>query len=99
MQDIETAKSQLNHFLEQSAAQINSLNLLTKEKDWKEAHRIAHSIKGSSRTLSGMELGNTAAILEAAYKQVDNTKIEATLPKLTEVFNSYKKAAEEFIQS
>jgi len=99
MQNIDSAKTLLTRFLERSAEQINALPGLVKEENWEEAYRFAHSIKGSSRNLSGMELGDIAAALESAYKEKDMQKIEASLPILHEKFERFKSAAEDFIKS
>ncbi|MCL1928926.1 MAG: ATP-binding protein [Treponema sp.] len=99
MNNAESAKTLLSHYLERSAEQLKNLPVLTKEKNWEEAHRSAHSIKGSARTLSGMELGNAAAVMETAYKQVDINIIESSMPVLYEAFKRFKNAAEEFLQA
>jgi HPt (histidine-containing phosphotransfer) domain-containing protein len=99
MNDEESAKTLLGRFLERSNEQLEMLPILTKKENWEEAHRIAHTIKGSSKTLSGMELGNAAEKLEKAYKSVDMKEIEAALPYLIETYNHFKDAAENFIQS
>ena len=99
MQNTESAKTLLAHFLVRSAEQIESLPALAEEKNWEEAHRVAHSLKGSAKNLSGLELGNIAAIMENACKQIDIKIIESSMPALREAFCRYKEAAEEFIQS
>ena len=99
MQNKESAKSLLVHFLEHSREQIKSLPVLAEEKNWEEAHRIAHSLKGSAKNLSGMELGNIAAIMEDAYKQIDIKTIESSMPVLLEAFSRYENAAGEFLRS
>ncbi|MCL1813789.1 MAG: ATP-binding protein [Treponema sp.] len=97
MHNAESAKTLLAHYIERSAEQLKNLPILTKEKNWEEAHRSVHSIKGSARTLSGMELGNAAAVMETAYKQVDINTIESSMPALCEAFEHFKSAAEEFL--
>jgi CheY-like chemotaxis protein len=99
MQSAETAKSLLSHYLERSTEQLEALPALTKEKNWEEAHRFVHSIKGSARTLSGMELGNAAAVMEIAYKYIDLPKIESSMPALYEAFERFKIAAGDFLQT
>ena len=99
MQSSDSAKTLLAHYLERSEEQLKNLPALTKEKNWEEAHRSVHSIKGSARTLSGMELGNAAAVMEMAYKQVDIPKIESSMPALYEAFERFKNAAEVFLKT
>ena len=99
MQNTESAKTLLAHFLERSAEQIKMLPELSKEGNREEAYRCIHTIKGTSRTLSGMELGNAAAALEKAFKQGDMRAIEGYMPLLQEAFDHFKNAAVEFIQS
>ena len=99
MQNEEGAKSLLVLFLKRSNEQLKTLPGLTKKKEWKEAHRFVHSIKGSARTLSGMELGNAAAVMEKAFKQIDLQKIESSMPILYKAFQRFQSAAEEYLQS
>ena len=99
MQNTESAKTLLTHYLERSSEQLKNLPGLTKEKNWEEAHRSVHTIKGSARTLSGMELGNAAAVMENAYKKVDLNRINASMPALYEAFERFKNAAEQFLQT
>jgi len=37
--------------------------------DWTRAHRLAHTLKGTSRTLGAAALGDLAAALEAAARE------------------------------
>lgn len=97
------AKALLAHFLERCTLQVEALAVYAEDRNWTEAFRITHSIKGSARMLSGAELGNRAALLEKACQQVgtstDAAAIENLLPVLVESFTRFKNAAEEFIQS
>ena len=104
MQSEDSAKTLLSHYLERSSRQLNDLPVLIKEENWTEAHRLVHSIKGSARTLSGMELGNAAFVLEKAFKEtdlqkIDLQKIESSMPALTEAYERFKSAAEEFLRT
>ena len=98
MDESETAKSLLSQFLERSSRQLNALPDLVKEKNWEEARRIAHTIKGTAKTLSGMELGNAAAVLEKAYLNIDTKKMEADLSVVAKAFERFKSASKEFLQ-
>ncbi|MDR0600645.1 MAG: response regulator [Treponema sp.] len=97
MNNEESAKSLLFRFLQRSAEQLESLPGLLGEENWEEAHRIAHTIKGSAMTLSGMDLGAAAARLEKAYKKQNREEIAAALPPVMEAFRRFKTAAEEYI--
>jgi CheY-like chemotaxis protein/HPt (histidine-containing phosphotransfer) domain-containing protein len=49
---------------------------------WADATRMAHSIKGVSRTLGAHNLGELAADLEAASRDQDLAPVEASLARL-----------------
>ncbi|MDR0448179.1 MAG: response regulator [Treponema sp.] len=99
MNDGESAKALLVRFLDRITGQLGILPALMEKKDWAEAYRIAHTIKGTAMTFSGMELGNAAARLERAYKLVDLKEMESALPHLMETYKNFKNAADEFLQS
>ncbi|MCL1815110.1 MAG: ATP-binding protein [Treponema sp.] len=99
MQEAENAKTLMSQFLKRTGEQLEILPVLTKEKNWEEAFRIVHMIKGAAKTLSGMELGDAAARLEKAYKQIDMQEIEAALPTLLEAYQCFTSAAKEFLES
>jgi signal transduction histidine kinase/CheY-like chemotaxis protein len=99
MNDEENVKPLLKHFIERTAGQIDSLPCLVQEEKWEEARRIAHTIKGSSMTMSGMELGKAAARLEKAYKQIDVQEMEAGFGSLKEAFERFRLASEVYLQS
>jgi signal transduction histidine kinase/DNA-binding response OmpR family regulator/HPt (histidine-containing phosphotransfer) domain-containing protein len=97
LDETETVKSLLRRFLERTAGQIDGLSGLAEGGDWQEGRRIAHTIRGSALTLSGQELGRTAARLEQAYKTMNRDEIDAGLPSLGEAFIRFKAAAETFM--
>ena len=98
LDDRESAKALLIHFIERSSEQLDTLPGLMEKKNWEEARRSVHTINGTAKTLSGMELGSAAAVLEKACKQINIQEMETALPVLTEAFMRFKSAAEEFIQ-
>jgi CheY-like chemotaxis protein len=97
MDNTETAKSLLGHFVQRSAEQIDSLPALAEAENWQEARRIAHTIKGSSLTLSGKELGKCAGRLELAYKNIDHPEMEAAIGPFKEAFARFKNAVEAYL--
>ncbi|MDR2049725.1 MAG: response regulator [Treponema sp.] len=95
--DRETSRSLLKKFLERSEEQIGLLEDLEKAGDWEEARRIAHTVKGSSLTLSGKELGAAAGRLEKAYKNADAAEVQSAYEPFIQAFGRFKTAAEGFL--
>jgi signal transduction histidine kinase/response regulator RpfG family c-di-GMP phosphodiesterase/HPt (histidine-containing phosphotransfer) domain-containing protein len=97
LEDTEAIKPLLDHFLTRTEIQINELPILAEQENWGEARRIAHTIKGSALTLSGLELGQAAARLEQAYKTINRDEIQAGLPPLREAFTRFRTEGKKFI--
>jgi CheY-like chemotaxis protein/HPt (histidine-containing phosphotransfer) domain-containing protein len=97
LEDGETARSLLKKFLEHSEAQIGLLKSLEEAGTWEEARRIAHTVKGSSLTLSGKELGAAAARLETAYRNAATAEIESAYEPFIAAFGRFKAAAEAYL--
>jgi signal transduction histidine kinase/DNA-binding response OmpR family regulator/HPt (histidine-containing phosphotransfer) domain-containing protein len=95
----ETAKSLLGQFLERTEGQINALPGLVEKGDWETARREAHTIKGSSFTLCGRELGRTAEKLELACKNADGPGAEAACVPLTLAFRRFRDAANAYLEA
>ena len=89
----------LSRFIERTQAQFQEMPELEKAGDWENARRLAHMIKGAALTMGGKELGNAAARLEKAYKNIDENEIKAAFAPAHEAFNSFKKEAESFLLS
>jgi signal transduction histidine kinase/CheY-like chemotaxis protein len=107
MGDRKIAASLLKKFIETSAARIDALPGLEQAENWEEARRLAHTIKGSALTLSGKELGETAAALERVYKkamtgdlvQPHITEEQQTVsPTLVQAFDRFKQAVEAYLK-
>ncbi|MDR1507565.1 MAG: response regulator [Treponema sp.] len=102
MGDAESAKLLLEKFVERSESQIGALDDLEKAGNWEEARHIAHTLKGSSLTLSGKELGTAAAALEKVYKNAgsgaDPAEIRAARKPLDAAFARYKASAGAYLQ-
>jgi signal transduction histidine kinase/CheY-like chemotaxis protein/HPt (histidine-containing phosphotransfer) domain-containing protein len=99
MHDENSARELLDYFVRRSAGQLGTLPGMIREGTWEEARRLAHTIKGSSMTLSGMELGKAAAVLEKACRAGDEQKAAGALAPLERAFRRFKQAAEEYLSS
>ncbi|MDR2209870.1 MAG: response regulator [Spirochaetaceae bacterium] len=94
MNNRESAEAALSHFISRGEEQLKALPSLVGEENWEEAFRIAHTIKGSARTLSGMELGEAAAVLERACRTIDRGAMTGALAELNRAFKQFKLAVE-----
>jgi signal transduction histidine kinase/CheY-like chemotaxis protein/HPt (histidine-containing phosphotransfer) domain-containing protein len=99
MRDENSARELLGYFVRRSAGQMETLPGMIRGGNWEEARRLAHTIKGSSMTLSGMELGTAAAALEKACRERDAQKAAAALPPLKGAFRRFQRASEEYLSS
>lgn len=97
MNNEETVKSLLALFLERTNQQLIDMSALIENQNWEEMNRIAHIIRGSATTLSGMELGQAAGRIEKAYKQNDTAEMAVAFPFVVKAFQHFKVAAEEYI--
>jgi len=52
--------------------------------DWETADRLAHSLKGVSRTLGALDLGDSAEILNSAANNHDAAQCEEIFPRVLE---------------
>ncbi|MDR2376805.1 MAG: Hpt domain-containing protein [Treponema sp.] len=85
-------KSLLVRFMERTEHQLTDIPLLAEQGDWETATREAHTIKGSARSLSALDLGDTAARWEEACKTGDTLAVWALVPEMTEAFGRFKAA-------
>jgi CheY-like chemotaxis protein len=97
LDNMDTVKSVLRRFLERTERQIMAIPGLAEQGDWENARREAHTIKGSSYTLGGKELGKAAALLEQACKDAGLAEARAALAPVKEAFGRFKAAAEKFL--
>jgi len=95
----ESAKSLLVSLLERTSERVEEMAGLIENRNWDELNRIAHMIRGSVTTLSGMELGQAAGRIENAYKQNNPEEMAAGFPLVVEAFQRFKTAAEEYIRA
>ncbi|MDR2471274.1 MAG: response regulator [Treponema sp.] len=98
MQTGDMAASLLDHFVRRTGEQLEALPVLTAEGNWEEARRLAHTIKGAAMTMSGIELGKAAAVLERACKAADGEAAGAALPGTVEAFGRFKAGAETWLR-
>jgi HPt (histidine-containing phosphotransfer) domain-containing protein len=98
MGDRDAVKPLLAKFLERTEEQIAAIPGLAEKEDWASARREAHTIKGSSLTLGGKELGQAAARLELAFKNVDKPEMTAAYPPLAEAFTRFRAAALAYLE-
>jgi signal transduction histidine kinase/DNA-binding response OmpR family regulator len=91
-------RSLLNGFLERTAGQIAEvIPQSVAAGDWDTARREAHTIKGSALTMAAGELGEAAARLELACKNIDNAEIAAALPLLAAAFTRFEAEARSYL--
>jgi signal transduction histidine kinase/DNA-binding response OmpR family regulator/HPt (histidine-containing phosphotransfer) domain-containing protein len=96
--NVETIKSLMVRFLDRTRDQIKAIGENLEKEDWETARRDAHTIKGSALTLSGRELGQIAARLELAFKNVDRSEMTAALPLLGDAFDRFAGEVELFLR-
>jgi len=99
MDNVEALLPLIQRFIERTQMQLQTITELEKNEDWEAARREAHMIKGAALTMGGAELGKAALRLEMAYKNIDRKEIKAAYLPLTEAFERYKEAAEDFIRT
>jgi signal transduction histidine kinase/CheY-like chemotaxis protein/HPt (histidine-containing phosphotransfer) domain-containing protein len=97
MDNEETARSLLVHFIERTGDQLAAIPGMTEKGAWEDARREAHTIKGSALTLGGKRLGETAARLELACKAEDAAETAAALSAALEAFACFRTAAEAYL--
>jgi CheY-like chemotaxis protein len=93
------ALSFLHRFVTRTAAQIEGIPGLKEREDWDSARREAHSIKGAAYTMTGKELGTAAARLEGAFKNRDQSEMDAAYGPLAESFGRFRIKAGAFLKS
>jgi len=69
-------------FLRDAPRELEELKQRLHEKDWDEAKRLAHSIKGSARTIGAVRVGAQAEQVEFFCKQKDRESSDNKLKNL-----------------
>jgi CheY-like chemotaxis protein len=99
MDNTELIRSLLIRFIERTQEQIAAdIPRSMEAGDWGEARRTAHTIKGSALTLAARELGQTAARLEIAFKDVDKAEMDAALPLLGAAFTRFEAEGRRYLE-
>jgi CheY-like chemotaxis protein len=98
MDNRETVNSLLVRFIERTESELGTIPQKEAAEDWEEGRRIAHTIKGGARTLTGKELGYAASLLEEAFFNKDTQGIADALVKVKEGLSHFKEAAEAFVK-
>jgi len=93
----ETVINLMGRFVERTAEQVAQLPGLVERQDWETARREAHTIKGSALNLAAKNLGQTAARLELAIKNLDHPEIAAALPELPRAFAAFRRAVDYYL--
>jgi PAS domain S-box-containing protein len=73
----------IEKFTQDTPKQLEKLKTALQERNQKNAERLAHSIKGSARSVGALRLGEIAFTAETAAKQGDLAQIEQLLDTLT----------------
>ncbi len=99
MDDRELLVSLLEPYLEQVAGQLEELSAGNVLEDPDNIRSIAHSIKGSSRNLSMMDLGNQSEILEHAARDRDMDTVKRAIPLVAEAFEKVRRAVNNLLSN
>jgi signal transduction histidine kinase/DNA-binding response OmpR family regulator len=91
LKDEETIRSLLIRFINRTQEQI-AVNIPScmEAGNWEEARREAHTLRGSALTLAAKELGQLAARLEAAFKNLDHAEISSVFPLVEAAFTRFE---------
>jgi polar amino acid transport system substrate-binding protein len=97
MGNMELAKSILIQFIKRTERQIAEIPVLVERGDWETAVREIHTIKGSARNLSALDLGDAAARWEEACRRKDLPALGALHDGTAGAFVRFRTAAGEFL--
>jgi HPt (histidine-containing phosphotransfer) domain-containing protein len=97
MGNMELVRSILDRFISRTEQQIAEIPGLVERGDWETAVRETHTIKGSARNLSALELGDAAMRWEAACRQKDPAALGQLYSDTAEAFARFKTAAGGFL--
>jgi signal transduction histidine kinase/DNA-binding response OmpR family regulator/HPt (histidine-containing phosphotransfer) domain-containing protein len=98
MDNAEMIRSLLIRFIERTGEQIDTvIPQSIAAGDWDAVRLEAHTIKGSALTLTAKDLGQTAARLELACKNVNISEINTLVPPLKTAFFQFEKEARRYL--
>ena len=98
MEDRELLVSLLEPYMEQVEGQVQDLSALDILDRPNDIRSIAHSIKGSSRNLSMLDLGNEAEVLEQSSRDRDMVAVEKAIPRVGDAFLRVKKVVMKLLE-
>jgi PAS domain S-box-containing protein len=79
-------------FTQDTPKQIEKLQAALQTQHQKDTERVAHSLKGSARSVGALRLGEVAFIAEQAAKQGDLAQVESLLPRFSHEFSQLQAA-------
>jgi HPt (histidine-containing phosphotransfer) domain-containing protein len=97
MGNMDLVRSLLLRFIDRTIRQVADIPGIAESGDWETARREAHTIKGSARSMSGMDLGDAAMRWEDACKSKDLVALFSLGPEMTEALARFRTAAEQFL--
>ena len=91
--DVQLAQSLIEEYLTQTQSLIDQIgsDLAQKEKDFDHLHRLAHTLKGSSATISASQLSDTARIMNEAAKAQNAPEVKKSLTEFKSRFANFKR--------
>ncbi|QEN09306.1 sensor histidine kinase [Oceanispirochaeta crateris] len=98
LEDKDLLISLLEPYMKQVAGQMEELSAQDILERPDDIRSIAHSIKGSSRNLSMLELGNEAEILEHSSRDHDMLTSQEAIPRVKEAFLRVQKAVSKLLE-
>ncbi len=83
---LEILKRIIDKFTQDAPKQIEKLQTAVQGENQKEIGRLAHSLKGSARSVGALRLGEVAFHVEQMIEEGDSAQVEALLNTLTDEF-------------
>ncbi len=87
--NLELGKQILEDFITQTKGFLHDTINLIELKDFEELHRIAHTLKGSSASISANKLANIASEMSSATKKNDIFTVEKTVKDFSSQFDFF----------
>lgn len=84
--NVQILKKIVSKMLEDTPKQLEKLAIAMQAQDMKTAERLAHSIKGSARSVGALQLGELALLMEQAIKSAEYTEANYFMPQLMQEF-------------
>jgi len=90
MDDDETIAIIMATYFDDMELQLNELKIAIDSEEHLKINELTHKIKGSSANVGGMQLSQTATLIEQYDKTQNTTKVTSTFIQLEENFKSFK---------